>query len=179
MRHSCNMISMYSFLTFHSPRSLVRPLRTPPRPMLLWRQPRCWPCCRGRWWRCCRGGRGPSTPPAPEAGTRSTCPAPAWTFLCCRPFFILCVMDCVGCWDSGAQGFTPRSPPLYRVAHLIADLGWVELDLECSTVCPILLGLMGIRQKWLGKCVIWILWKQSQPNSGPRPDGPPCGGWRL
>ena len=28
-------------------------------------------------------------------------------------------------------------------------LGWVDLDVECSTLCPILLGLMGIRQKRL------------------------------
>ena len=25
----------------------------------------------------------------------------------------------------------------YRVAHLVADPGWVDLDFECSTVCPI------------------------------------------
>ena len=32
-------------------------------------------------------------------------------------------------------------------------LGFVDLDFECSTVCPTLLGLMGIWQKWLGKMV--------------------------
>ena len=31
---------------------------------------------------------------------------------------------------------------VYSVAHLVADHGWVDLDLECSTVCLILLGLM-------------------------------------
>ena len=25
---------------------------------------------------------------------------------------------------------------LYRVGHLLADLGWVDLDLECSTILP-------------------------------------------
>ena len=29
-------------------------------------------------------------------------------------------------------------------------LGFVDLDFECSTVCPTLLGLMGIWQKGLG-----------------------------
>ena len=29
-------------------------------------------------------------------------------------------------------------------------LGWVDLNFECSTVCPILPMLMGIRQKQLG-----------------------------
>ena len=44
---------------------------------------------------------------------------------------------------------------IYRVAHLVADLGWVDLDFECSTVCPILPGLMGIRQMGLGKYARW------------------------
>ena len=30
-------------------------------------------------------------------------------------------------------------------------LGWIDLDFECSTVCPILTWLMGIWQKRLGK----------------------------
>ena len=47
--------------------------------------------------------------------------------------------------------------PLYRVAHLVADLGWVDLDFECSTVCPIMSGLMGIWQKELSKWAKW--WK--------------------
>ena len=25
---------------------------------------------------------------------------------------------------------------LYRVGHLLADLGWVDLDLECSIILP-------------------------------------------
>ena len=31
---------------------------------------------------------------------------------------------------------------VYRVAHRVSDLGWVEFDFGCSTVCQILLGLM-------------------------------------
>ena len=38
---------------------------------------------------------------------------------------------------------------MYRVTHLLANLGWVDLDFDCSTVCPILLGLVGILQKFL------------------------------
>ena len=34
----------------------------------------------------------------------------------------------------------------YRVAHHVSDLGWVDLDFGCSTVCLILLGLMRDRQ---------------------------------
>ena len=26
--------------------------------------------------------------------------------------------------------------PNYRVGHLLADLGWVDLDLECSIILP-------------------------------------------
>ena len=35
-------------------------------------------------------------------------------------------------------------------------LGWVDLNFECSTVCPILPRLMGIWQKELGKCARWL-----------------------
>ena len=47
-------------------------------------------------------------------------------------------------------------------------LGWVDMDFECSTVCPILQRLMEDRQKglskWEGKVV--ELGNQSQPNPG-------------
>ena len=39
---------------------------------------------------------------------------------------------------------------MYRVAHLVANLGWVDLNFDYSTVCLILPGLMGVWQKWLG-----------------------------
>ena len=38
---------------------------------------------------------------------------------------------------------------MYRVIHLV--VGCVNLNFECSTVCPILPGLMGIWQKRLGR----------------------------
>ena len=41
----------------------------------------------------------------------------------------------------------------YMVSHLFVHRGWVDLDFECSTVCQILPGKMGIRQKRLGKMV--------------------------
>ena len=40
------------------------------------------------------------------------------------------------------------------MSRLLGDLG-VEMDFECSTVCPILPGLMGIWQKGLGSYAIW------------------------
>ena len=51
-------------------------------------------------------------------------------------------------------------------------LGWVDMNFECSTVCPILPGLMGIWQKRLGKMVEHP--NLSQPNPGPRPEESPC-----
>ena len=36
-----------------------------------------------------------------------------------------------------------------------SGLGWVDLDFECSTVLPILPGLMGIWQKWLSSRTRW------------------------
>ena len=36
---------------------------------------------------------------------------------------------------------------VYRVIHLLLDLGWVDLDFSCSTACPVLPGLMKICQK--------------------------------
>ena len=51
-------------------------------------------------------------------------------------------------------------------------LGYVDLDFECCTVCPILPGLMGIWQKQLGKMVEHQ--NLSQHNPGLRPVGSPC-----
>ena len=47
----------------------------------------------------------------------------------------------------------------YRVSHLVVHLGWVDLDFECSTVCPFLLGPMRIWQKRLGS---WASWWNTQ-----------------
>ena len=53
----------------------------------------------------------------------------------------------------------------YRVTHLLANFGWY--DFGCSTLCPILLGLVEIWQKRQGS---WARWwnipNQSQPNRG-------------
>ena len=38
---------------------------------------------------------------------------------------------------------------------MLSNLGWVDLNVEGSTVCIILLGLMEIRQKWLAKWERW------------------------
>ena len=47
----------------------------------------------------------------------------------------------------------------YRVANLVANLGWVDLNFDYSTVCLILPGLMGVWQKRLGS---WARWWNSQ-----------------
>ena len=44
------------------------------------------------------------------------------------------------------------------------DLGRVDLDFGCSTVCPILPGLIGIWQKWLCS---WARWWNTQNKVSP------------
>ena len=65
----------------------------------------------------------------------------------------------------------------YREVYLLGDLGWIDFDLGCSTVCPIGLGQVGILSRT--GCVV----RQddetsqiciSQPDPGSRADGPPC-----
>ena len=59
--------------------------------------------------------------------------------------------------------------------HVQGDFCWVYFDFSCSTVCPVLLGVMGIWQKRLGS---WAKMaehpNQSQPNPGLRADESPC-----
>ena len=43
----------------------------------------------------------------------------------------------------------------YRVIRQLWDLGWVDSDFSCSTVCPVQLGLMWIRQNRLCSWVRW------------------------
>merc|ERR1739842_245422 len=63
----------------------------------------------------------------------------------------------------------------YRVVHLVVHLGWVDLKFECSAVCLILPGLVGIWQERLGSWARqWNSQIPSQPNPGARPDEPPC-----
>ena len=35
---------------------------------------------------------------------------------------------------------------VYRVGQVVVDLGWVDIDLEHSTTCPILLGQLEVAQ---------------------------------
>ena len=61
--------------------------------------------------------------------------------------------------DSLQFGLFARHLLLYRVVHLVANLGWVDMNFDYSTVCLILPGLMGVWQKRLG---IWARWWNSQ-----------------
>ena len=49
---------------------------------------------------------------------------------------------------------------------------WVGLTFGYSTVCLILLGLMGKWQNWLSSWARWV--EQIKVNPGPRPDASPC-----
>ena len=60
-------------------------------------------------------------------------------------------------------GFVQPRRLAYRVSHLLVDLGWVGY-FECSTVCPILLGLVEIWQKRLGS---WTRWWNIQIKVNP------------
>ena len=57
-----------------------------------------------------------------------------------------------------------RSLTLIQGVPSAPGLGWVELDLECSIVCPIQPGLVGIWQKWLGS---WTRWWSTQIKVNP------------
>ena len=50
------------------------------------------------------------------------------------------------------------------MSYLPVDWVWVDLDFERSTVCLILLGLMEIWQKQLGK---WARWWNTQMKINP------------
>ena len=56
----------------------------------------------------------------------------------------------------------------YRVDHHVSDLGWVDLDLESSPAGGPLLSLATAQEGWRN------IQNLSQPNPGPRRDGPPC-----
>ena len=46
-------------------------------------------------------------------------------------------------------GSALRLTTYYRKAHLQANLGWVDFDFGCSTLCLVLPGLIGNWQNWL------------------------------
>ena len=55
------------------------------------------------------------------------------------------------------------------------NLGWVDFDFSCSTLCLVLLGLTGNWQNWLSSLARW--WNipnQSQHNRGSPGHGSPC-----
>ena len=43
----------------------------------------------------------------------------------------------------------------YRVGLVVGHLGWVDMDLDCSTLCQGLLGLIGLWQNWQGNWAKW------------------------
>ena len=53
---------------------------------------------------------------------------------------------------------------IFRVTHLLANLGWVDLDFGCQTLCLVLPGLMGNWQNWLGKMVEHPKLKSTEPR---------------
>ena len=77
--------------------------------------------------------------------------------------------------DSLQFGLFARHLLLYRVVHLVANLSWVDMNFDYSTVCLILPGLMGVLAEAAGQLGKMVeLPNPSQPNPGSRPDGPPC-----
>ena len=63
----------------------------------------------------------------------------------------------------------------YMGTHLLANLGWVDFDLECSTIlpsCSTSSANFPSAQAEPGRG--WNSPNQSQPNPAIRPDGPPC-----
>ena len=51
---------------------------------------------------------------------------------------------------------------MYRESHLVMD--WVELNFECSIVCPIMPGPMGTWQKRLSS---WTRWRNTEIKVNP------------
>ena len=64
---------------------------------------------------------------------------------------------------------------IYRVTLVVADLGWVDFDLDVQTSCPV---AQPILPKFLSaQAELGIQWNEqnhSQPNPGPRPLESPC-----
>ena len=57
---------------------------------------------------------------------------------------------------------------LYRVTHLLADLGWVDLDFGCST------GRWAVLQCGAAQARHGNIPNPIKPDPGPRGDGSPC-----
>ena len=65
--------------------------------------------------------------------------------------FLLIIPQCV----PHNRGRTPYSLCHLQGVPCARRLGWYDVDFECSTVCPILRGLMGI---WQRRLVNWARW---------------------
>ena len=72
--------------------------------------------------------------------------------------------SCCNCCNSITRQSPTLGTWLYRVAHLLANLGWVDHDLNCSTLWLVMPRLMGNWQKWLGKMVEHPKTKSTQPR---------------
>ena len=136
-------------------------------------------CSSGRGSRCWWPDRSAVRPaprclasPRARSPYRSACPARAgWCRgpSCWAP-------PAVGRWRWGiTRSGSQIVGSIFRVTHLLANLGWVDFEFGCSTLCLVLPGLMGKWQNWLST---WSRWgnipNQSQPNQGLPGDGPPC-----
>ena len=64
-------------------------------------------------------------------------------------------------------GLLSSNTNYYRVTLVVANLGWVDLNLD--VVCPTLLQPMGVWQRMMMEHP-----NQSQPNPGSRPPASPC-----
>ena len=65
-----------------------------------------------------------------------------------------------------------NSIKLYRVVHLLVNLGWVDFDLGCSIILPSCSASSANFQAEPGRG--WNSQNQSQPNPGSPGEGPPC-----
>ena len=89
----------------------------------------------------------------------------------------------IGVWK-GDRALPPSGPRLIFVVCKSLQLStmwliwyktWVDFDFVCSTVCPILIGLITICQNQLGsQAICWNIHILSQPNPGLRLDGTHC-----
>ena len=73
------------------------------------------------------------------------------------------------------SGLTVPQRGVYRVTHLLANLGWVDFDLGCSTILPSSSGSSAnfpSAQAQPGRG--WNSQNQSQPIPGSPGDGSPC-----
>ena len=66
-------------------------------------------------------------------------------------------------FTNGNPDFYTKKIPIY-MSHVLVDWVLWTWKFECSTVCPTLLGLIGIWQKWLGS---WASWWNTETKVNP------------